>query len=255
MNQTPSSSAIQQNPHLSQIDKVLKGVPDDVKVKVYEVVQELGLDSDDPIFLFSIILGHMRIIVDSEPIQIKQLFDTFNQEIEKWANQNVQTLQKIAEKAELSERIAQNTETLSSLLKELLTASTTLIDHLQKSSVNSLNSISQLRTSVINLENLIQKSLQENQALSRSNQEIVARLGMNVALRNNPRQNNKGKNPKWIAKLILFLLVLNSVAFSMAFPLLNSTRREVQWLLQKANRRECLAGIKSKDSPECAGIL
>ena len=243
------------NPHLARIDKILRNESETTKLEVYKLIYELDLDPEDPIFLFAVLLVDVKILINSEPTKIKEIFDIFNQEIKKWTEQNVQTLERIAQKAELTERIATNTKILNDLLKELLTASTTLIEPLQKSSANSLNSISQLKTSIIRLESLMESLLEENQSLNRSNQELSARLG-------NPQLLKKGSsqsplqltNLKWIISLIMIFGILNLLGLTLLFFPTWETRKQVKWLLFKANRQECLAGIKSPQSPECAGI-
>lgn len=243
------------NAHLARIDKILRNESETTKLEVYKLIYELDLDPEDPIFLFAVMLVDVKILVNSEPTKIKEIFDVFNQEIKKWTEQNVQTLERIAQKAELTERIAANTKILNDLLKELLTASTTLIEPLQKSSANSLNSISQLKTSIIRLESSMENLLEENQNLNRCTQELSARL-------NNPQLLNKSSsqsikqptNLKWIVSIFILSSFFNLLLSSFLLFSALETKKQVKWLLFKANRHECLAGIKSLQSPECAGI-
>lgn len=241
--------------HKNKIDRVLEGESDATKVKVYELVCKLDIDPDDTLFLFVIVLQHVRVLVDSEPIKIKHLFDTFNQEITKWTEQNVQTLEKIAKKAELTEQIAENTNALSELIKELLTASKTLLEPLQKSSTNSLNSISQLKTSLIRQENLMQNLLEENQNFSRNAQELAALMGDPRLFKSKKKSQKKQKKQKWIIKAVLIVLCFNFIFSGFSFFIELQTKKEVTWLLQKANRQECIAGIKDINSPECSGVM
>ena len=247
--------SLSKDSYKNRIDKVLHDEPDAIRVRVYELLLDLDIDPDDTLFLFLIVLQHVRVLVDNEPIQLKKLFDTFNIEIEKWTEQNIQTLEKIAKKAELTEQIAENTSILSELIKELLTASKTLLEPLQKSSANSLNSISQLKTSLIRQENSIQSLLEEMQNFTRENQELTAILSDPRFLKRQKKASQKTKKKKWITNLILILLCFNLIFIGMLFLVELQTKKEVNWLLQKANRRECLAGIKKPNSPECAGII
>lgn len=246
---------VETNPHLARIDKILRNESETTKLEIYKLIYELDLDPEDPIFLFAVMLVDVKILVNSEPTKIKEIFDVFNQEIKKWTEQNVQTLERIAQKAELTERIAANTRILNDLLKELLTASTTLIEPLQKSSANSLNSISQLKTSIIRLESSMENLLEENQNLNRSTQELSARLS-NPQLFNksNSQSIKQPTNLKWIVSVLIFSGLFNLLLSSFLLFSALETKKQVKWLLFKANRHECLAGIKSPQSPECAGI-
>lgn len=253
MNQTLGIDAA--NPHFNRIDKILKNESEATKLEVYKLIYELDLDPEDPIFLFAVMLVDVKVLINSEPTKIKEIFDVFNEEIKKWTEQNVQTLQRIAQKAELTERIAENTKILNDLLKELLTASTTLIEPLQKSSANSLNSISQLKTSTIRLESLMESLLEENQNLNRSNQELSARLSNPQLLRKSSSLSPLPlTNPKLVVSTFILTNVLILSGLGLLFFPLMEMRKQVEWLLFKANRQECLAGIKSPQSPECAGI-
>ena len=132
-----------------------------------------------------------------------------------------------------------------------------LLEPLQKSSANSLNSISQLKTSVINLENLVQKLLETNQSLVRSNQELEARLSNPELLKNLPSPQNQSPSQwRWISSILtLLLLVVNLMAIGLIGQKFALTAEKVNWILIKFNRQECIAGIKKRNSPECAGLL
>ena len=63
----------------------------------------------------------------------------------------------------------------------------------------------------------------------------------------------------WKSNVMLFFLgttLLTTTYFNVNQSRVNQNiNQRVQWLLEKANRQDCLAGIKKPDSPECRSLL
>lgn len=55
--------------------------------------------------------------------------------------------------------------------------------------------------------------------------------------------------------VVMSVTLLTTTYFNVNQSQVNqNTNQRVQWLLEKANRQDCLAGIKKPDSPECRSL-
>ncbi|MDJ0534870.1 MAG: hypothetical protein QNJ70_20715 [Xenococcaceae cyanobacterium MO_207.B15] len=236
------------------IDKLLSGRNDAIRLNVLDYMVKYGIDPENEFFIIFIALGELETLIENSPKEWQDVFKSFEGELKKWADTNLETLQHLSQKASITERLASNSESLSNSLIKFLDICEGLMSQLQKSNGLLTNSISQLQTSLIELKNLV-----ENQGKLLS--QLESRFNQLPSQQQLPQPSNPPnlkKKKTWKDNVILALVVVllsSSLYFNFNQRQINQdTNQRVQWLLKKANRQDCLAGIKKRDSPECQGL-
>ena len=214
----------------------------------------------------------------------KHLFEGFQQELGEWATTNVETLSHLTHKTLTMERLAQSSERLGDTLTGLAGVCKGLIEQLQASNLLLTKSIGQLTDSNGDLKNLItqllleQKRQREQLLALATSVEATNRLVSSLPETLSPynrlvsRVSYRMTLAEWLEKiksalstwkgsffwLLVFYFFISSLFFFGAAvtylrdrQLLLETAQKTQWLLEKANRRDCLDKIKKPDSPEC----
>ena len=195
-------------------------------------------------------LGELETLIESSPQEWQNLFQQFQETLKKWADTNLETLKQLAHKAETTERLADNSEKLTNYLEKFLDICTGQMKRMQESDGQLMNSLSHLQTSETELKILVQKSQSE---LS----QLESKIGNLTSTLEAPNP----KKVKWIWKdsvlvgaIALSLLTSLFLSWELSQTIQQMSQR-VQWLLEKANRQDCLTGIKSQDSSECQGLF
>lgn len=231
------------------IDNLLRDRPESIKAHVLEYIVKYDIDPENEFFIIFAALGTVETFLKKSPQEIQDVFNEFNQEISQWSEANLETLKHLSQKASLTEKLASNSETLGNSLMEFMKVCEKLIDQLQISNRLQTTSLSQLQNSEIELRGLMtqieKKISQLNSSISRVNSDIEDWRNPNLS---------KTKTWTWNDNILLSILILGIfLGVSQYFNYQNNqdTNQKVQWLLQKANRQDCLSGIKDINSVEC----
>lgn len=236
------------------IASLLSGRSDEIKVSVLEYVVKYNIDPENEFFIIFVALGVLETLIKNSPQQWQELFKNFQTELGEWTQTNLETLNLLSQKARVTEKLAQNSEKLSNSLIQFLSVCEGLISQLQMSNGALSNSLLQLQTSEIELKSLVN-------SLGKELNQLKIDIKQS---RDNPNRNqisNASKVKKssiWKDKIMIILgafsislLMMNLGFIFKQYNLELKTSQKVQWLLEKANRQDCLAGIKTPDSPEC----
>ena len=266
------------------LDKALEGKPSEIKARVLEIILKMGIDPENEFFVIFVALGQLQVLIEDSPSQWKDLFEEFREELGEWATTNVETLSHLTHKTQTMERLAQSSERLGDTLNGLAQVCNGLIAQLQESNLLLTKSTSQLTDSNTNLTNLVNQTRQELfeykkvlsylaanvEATNSSLNSLPVLLSQNMSLSSS--QSRPQTFVEWFQKIkrevstwegkFLWTTVVSMVMLSAGFwgatrmmvvdrKLLLDTAIQTQWLLEKANRRDCLDGIKKPNSPEC----
>ena len=272
------------------LDQALEGKPPEIKARVLEIILKMGIDPENEFFVIFVALGQLQVLIEDSPNEWKHLFEKFQEELGEWATTNVETLAHLTHKAETMERLASISERLGDTLNGLATVCKGLIEQLQASNLLLTKSIGQLTDSNKDSQNLLNQLLleqrkQQGQLLALANRveathSLVSHLPVKLLQNNRPLNSpnplNSLSHPRtlaeWLEKIksdiltwkgsffwvVVFYFFISSLGFFYATmtymqdrKLLHSTAIQTQWLLEKANRRDCQEGIKKRNSPEC----
>ncbi|WP_036488226.1 DUF6753 family protein [Myxosarcina sp. GI1] len=233
------------------IDRLLQGRSESVKVNVLDYMMKYDIDPENEFFVIFTALGEIETFLENSPDEIRELFEGFKREISKWADANLETLKHLSEKATITERLASNSESLGNSLVELLQVCEGLISQLQTSNGLLANSLSQLQTSEIELRNLVVETKTE---LSQLQKKIT---DLNSTIEEWKKSSLPAlkkiwtwKDSMWLSLTTFVLFIV--IGFGVSQKRIDEdTSQRVKWLLEKANRQDCLAGIKESNSPEC----
>ena len=266
------------------LDKALEGKSPEIKARVLEIILKMGIDPENEFFVIFVALGQLQVLIEDSPSEWKHLFEGFQEELGEWATTNVETLSYLTHKTLTMERLAQSSERLGDTLTGLAGVCKGLIEQLQASNLLLTKSIGQLSDSNGDLKNLVtqllleQKRQREQLLALATSVEATHRLvsSLPACLSQNNRLVSRASRPRtlteWLEKiksvlstwkgslfwLLVFYFFISSLFFFGAAvtylrdrQVLFDMARQTQWLLEKANRRDCLEGIKKPNSPEC----
>jgi hypothetical protein len=223
----------------TMLDRALEGATAEHKARVRGVLLSYGVQNDNEFYMLFVAFGHLTVLVEEAPENWQALFEEFEEKLDRWATQNLRTLEAINQQSSNTERmtlsfqaLAKSTTSLSGETK----ASLTRLDAL-KSSLSSLTE--KLGQSESHSRTLLQKfSKTDNRIESLENLVtlisgaslaflVVLFLGGGLAYRHIAKQNH----------FIKLLLV--------------EERDRSIWTLEKAERAECWYGIKPQSDPQC----
>ena len=231
------------------IDNLLRDRDESVKAHVLEYIVKYDIDPENEFFIIFAALGTVEAFLKKSPQEMQDVFNGFNQEISQWSEANLETLNHLSQKARLTEKLARNSETLGNSLIEFLKVCERLIDQLRISNGLQTTSLSQLQNSEIELRGLMtqieKKIFQLNNSISQVNSDIEN--WKNPHFRQMKRWTWKDN----ILSSTLMLGIFLSISQYFNYQNIRDTNQKVQWILEKANRQDCLSGIKNADSVEC----
>ena len=193
-------------------------------------------------FLIFVAIGHLLAIVESAPENWRALFDEFERKLDEWSEQNLRTLAAIQKQGQETERMSQSFLKLTDSLK----LSNTKTSELQTTLIALSRTLSRLTTNLGEVRAESRSSLSQISALDQRFDQTDQGL-VSVA-----------EQMSWIWSINLALLITGVggvVIFSWSLmqqrAAIYEQNRRLGWLLQKANRQECLTGVKPADDPQC----
>lgn len=248
----------------SLLDTALAGESDAVKARVLQLVLDSGINPEEEFFLISLGLNQLKILLCDGPQQWKQWSDTLESHLERWAADYGQTLELIAQKAEVTGTLSETAAQLATMLTSHTQTCNALVKQFQVS--HQTGGDSWESQAVVNQE--IQGSLQSlSKQLEQQTKLMQSQLNAlvkEVKIANRPDPLSAlglRKGDGW-RQAVFFVtascltmgamaMVLMAVFYIQDRPLIGATASKVEYLLQKQNRRDCLDGIKAADSLEC----
>jgi small-conductance mechanosensitive channel len=232
------------------IDKLLRGRTSETRANVLEYMMKYGIDPENEFFIIFVALGELETLIENSPQQWRELFEQFKEVLEKWAQTNIETLKQLAHKAEVTELLAANSEKLSNSLVKLLEVCERLMNQLQESNGLLVNSLSRLQTSETELKTSVEQTRSD---LSRLHSQIEVLNSLPVLQSSNSTE-QKRRAWTWKDRVLVGGIAIAVAIFCCLYVEQRQVSQRVQWLLEKANRQDCLTGIKKSNSPECRGF-
>lgn len=224
------------------IDQALDGQSAEVKARVLSIIIRYDIDVRNEFFLIFVAIGHLLAIVEEAPENWRRLFDEFERKLDEWSEQNLRTLAAIHQQGEAAERMSQNFLRLASSIE----LSTTKTDELQRNLKTLSKSLVGLNSSLGEIRAESKASLRQIEALSLAfgqTKKEVSSLADQMSW-------------MWSVNLGLSMGVLGCILL-FAWSLLqqraviHEQNQRLGWLLDKANREECVTGVKPADHPQC----
>ena len=221
------------------LDQALAGQSAEVKARVQNILLRYNVDVENEFFLIFTAIGHLLTIVEESPEHWRSLFDDFERELDGWATQNLRTLAAINQQSANTERMSQSFQALvqsTTSLKQETAASLMCLTKLN-STLNGLTSrLSQTESYSSSLLDRFRKTDQRIEHLEKLvTLTSACSLGLLLAL-----FVGGGLGYQQIAKQNEFIKWVTA----------NDSQRS-EWLLEKANRQECVTGIKPASDPQC----
>ena len=224
------------------IDQALEGQSAEVKARVLAIVIRYNVDVRNEFFLIFVAIGHLLAIVEEAPENWRSLFDEFERKLDRWSDQNLRTLAAIQQQGQETERMSQSFLRLTDSLK------------LSNSKTSELQTtLKALSKTFVSLNNKLDNLQGESKAVSSKTEALSQRF-------NRTEHELKGMASRvdwiWSINLALVLSVVGCLCI-FAWSLLRQQaviteqNERLGWLLDKANREECLTGIKPADDPQC----
>ena len=205
----------------------------ETRARVQGFIISYGLDTHDPMFLFGLANAHLMALVLQAPENWRALFDDFKLELDEWTTQNLRTLEAINQQNQTVERLTLGFHELA----KLTTSS-------NKETLALSKSLSRLASSLKTHNNdLITISGQTKT----SNDRLDSRLKKTeTAVRSSRSQ----KTWIWVTSFFALCAVLGGVS-GISYRQIQQQNEQIEWLLEKAERQECVLNVVPRDTPRC----
>ena len=252
------------------LDQALAEQPPATRAKVLDFALKFGVGADDSDFWMLIAaVGFLHTIIETAPQEWEGLLSGFTQTLNQWTTSNLAVLEALANKAETDATQATLIRELSHTLRVL----TTLMQEQQqawnklgRTSTTAGPSLSDLReglnhrlSALSSQIETISTNLNSNGNMPNTRQRRPLRNFENMTgngLRNAfPIGNANSRSTRAVSVMVLTVL-LGLQGFT-SWRLWQGQQQQaqiLQWLLLKANRAECLAGIQPAESAVCLGL-
>ncbi len=220
----------------SKLEQALKGQSSEVILRVRAYARAFDLDDNDELYAFAAALGLLTVLVEDAPEQWRALFDEFIDELNQWAQQNRLAFDQL-------QSHARTVRQLSELLQQALQTFRTSGSRQQSLQESVLSTLSANTYRIKNLDSAVGERLnQADRQLAQMQKQnrvttILAGVGVGVSC------------------LVLLLGGLSSRQLAQQNRELRQVlawqQEKVGWVLEKANREECLNGVKPQSDPQC----
>jgi len=225
------------------LDKALEGSPPETKARVLEIILKYKIDPDNEFFMIFVALGSLQILIEQSPQDWQVLFENFQEELNAWTSTNLTTLEALLRNANTIESFALTSKELVTSLKTLTKVSTALMESFQTSNQKWMDSQNRLESLNHNMDLI----LTENQTFQ---QQLTHQIS---ALKSQNQTSTSTWNwGKWMPWAGVFLLLITG--FFILQGQQKNNARTLQWLLEKANRRDCLEKVLPATHPLCRGL-
>ena len=227
---------------MAMLDQALEGASTEEVARVRGVLLRFGIETDHEFYVIFVAIGQLLVLVEEAPENWRALFDDVHQELKQWSQENFKSLQSIQQHAQTS--------------AELITVLRQLLGSMKTSEARSL-ATSQTWSSLSQKLSTIESSWASTQTSASQSNQTLDRLGSQLETLSDFA--NRGD---WIS-IFSAALGLVTVGLLLASNRVMTRRLDTQellirrqteriaWLLDKANREECVTGIKPPSDPQC----
>lgn len=220
-------------PQQSLLDRLLTDLTPEQRARVLDLVRQLELDPQDPLFLVVVAIGQLQVLIDETPNTWSFLFDSFAQELAEWKIHNLHILESLSLEASAVQDLSQHALTLS--------------EHVYR-----LQSV---------LKQLIE-ALESSETATQSWQSSFASLKHDLLLSLNALIPDKSAPPtvispptsRWsrsVSLLTLLILTITGIGVVPIYHRQLQQSQQLEWLLEKENRRDCRERILPASDPLC----
>ena len=221
------------------LDRALRDLSAEQRARVLDLTIRLNIDRDDPLWLICLAIGQLQVLVEDAPAEWKGTFEAFSSELEAWTASNLKVLGAITQQAEagadLAEISKKLTDTLSDLTK-LLSAPSKPPPSLTSDTKGLQKKLASWRADMTRQTASIKESLETLRSAVNMRNSLTSSLITDLS----------------VTRLgIVALMMLNGAALYFLWTAQQKNQQQLQWLLYKANRQECVAGIVAKSAPQC----
>lgn len=242
---TPLPLSYQSGPDSKLLDRVLEGLDAEQRARVLDLVVRLGIEADDPLFLISLATSQLQVLVQDAPNNWINLFSVFEEDMEQWQKQNLNTLETLALEAQAVHGLTESSKTLNNHISSLQEVLLQLIETLEKS-----NSSSQEWQQAF-------KALKTDLVLTVSNsQNSPPAIQPAIAQPSPPRNGTSTSGGK---PVLLCVMVFTFFSVNLGIMRVQQSQtlhyRQLEQLIEQQSHsrllRDCLNGTLPMDSPAC----
>lgn len=245
------------------LDTALAGQPAAVKARVLGLLLRYGVDPDNEFFMIFAALGQLQVLVEDSPHAWQHLFSSFEGELNAWTETHLETLEALSDKAETTEKLAGISKELGTILLRLTQSCNELMQRLERSDQLLMTSTGNWNRSLKTLNEAVTALTSTIHEQNTQTQDTLHILTAKTQKPNTPLRS---------ARLLTFTLLLSLIglghqtyqlhqtgketykALEATTEQLAQTKQQTQWLLHKANRRDCQEEILSGDNPICRSL-
>jgi hypothetical protein len=101
------------------------------RAKVMEFVLDWNINPNEEFFLIFAAIGHLKVLIEQAPEDIRQLFKSVLQELDEWSKITTEKLQIDTQHIKVTESLAQSSRALGTALNSLDITSTQLVEQLK----------------------------------------------------------------------------------------------------------------------------
>mgnify|MGYP001795943174 CR=1 FL=1 len=234
---------------MAMLDQALEGASAEEKARVRGVLLRFGIETDHEFYIIFVAIGQLLILVEEAPENWRALFDDVHQELKLWSQENFKSLESI-------KRHAQTSADLITVLRQLLGS-------MKTSEARSSETRTTLQALKLKLSS-IESSLASMQTSGSSSQRKLSQFGSQLeALAEfaNRKEWSSVFSAVFAGMTVLLMMFngwttkrqLNQQAalIEQQTRMLDRQGKRINWLLDKANKEECLNGIKPPSDEQC----
>lgn len=209
------------------------------RAKVLEFVLDWEINPNEEFFLIFAAIGHLKVLIEQAPEDIRQLFKSVLQELDEWSQITTEKLQIDTQHIKVTESLAQSSKALGTALNSLDITSTQLLEQLKslpellkllqavEESLPSTNLLFQkwveavekerlAATDLLTLNQHVENHLMYNSAHLRGTYEkvekieaLMEKMGAKEELRKQNQNLSQNKSQNFSQKLLNLLKLLN----------------------------------------------
>lgn len=227
---------------VTMLDRALEGATVEHKARVRGLLVSYGIEQDNEFYMLFVAFGHLTVLVEEAPENWAALFDDIYQELNQWSNQNLKSLESLKLHTQTSAELIQS-------LRLLLNSIKTSDDRSSKM----LSTLSSLELRLMRIDN-------SSASMANHSSQTLEKVSSLESLLE--KLDSQGNRKDWIstfntafslatAGLLTIVGITLSRQLDTQTQLIQRQDREIGWLLDKANRAECVNGIKPPSDPQC----
>ena len=188
------------------LDKALDGQTASIKARVLDIILKFGIDPENEFFIIFVALGQLQVLLENSPNELEGVFQSFQSELDQWTDANLKILEALVSKAEATDLLAQSLKELMSLLSNLTTTCTTLLQRSQTSDQTSPDWTAKLERLIKDLDSSLSHNKQETR---RQNETLLHEMGeIKKKLANTTTQLSR---MKWLVAIVLFSTLVSNI--------------------------------------------